>query len=160
ESTPTFPNPNAVAVTLQGSDRWLDAYFELPDANFNGVNQGPQSLVRYQTIPAKAGDPTTGYIHVSRVRYAVIRSCGPEAGINLLQTNKPIAEYGDTINGFQDDFRGATRNTNWVAVGPGGDGYVQQSGLLRVFASHGDPNHLLYEGSASSNTVQEVLARI
>ncbi len=72
-----FPNHAQVAVTLQGTGKWLDAYFELPDANFNGVNQGPQSLVRYETTPAVAGDATTGYIHVSRVRYAVIRPCGP-----------------------------------------------------------------------------------
>jgi hypothetical protein len=45
-------------MTRANSDEWLDAYFELPDANFSGVNQGPQSLVRYETTPAKAGDPT------------------------------------------------------------------------------------------------------
>ena len=155
-----FPNVNVVGVTLHGTDKWLDAYFELPDANFTGVNQGPQSLVRYETIPAKAGDPTSGYVHVTRVRYAVIRPCGPYAGVNLLQTNKPIAEYGDTVNGFQDDLTGATRNTNWVALGDGGDNYIQQGGVLKVFASHGDPNHLVYNAPGYSNDVQEVLARI
>ncbi len=159
-STLKFPNANTVGVTLQGSGQWRDAYFELPDANFTGVNQGPQSLVRYETMPAKSGDPTTGYIHVTRVRYAVIRPCGPYAGVNLLQSSKPIAEYGDTVSGFQDSFTGATRNTNWVAIGPGGDNYVQQAGLLRVFASHGDPNHLIYQAPGASNTVEEVLARI
>jgi hypothetical protein len=159
-STLLFPNQAQVAVTLTGSGKWLDAYFELPDANFNGVNQTPQSLVRYETTPATAGDPTTGYIHVSRVRYAVIRPCGPSAGINLLQASKPIAEYGDTVTGYQDSFTGATRNTNWVAVGPGGDNYVQGNGLLKVFANHGDPNHLVYAAPGYSNGVQEVLARI
>lgn len=159
-STLKFPNHDAIAVTLQGSGQWLDAYFELPDANFAGVNQGPQSLVRYETTPAKAGDATTGYIHVTRVRYAVIRPCGPEAGVNMLQTNKPIAEYGDAVSGFQDNFSGATRNTNWVAVGAGGDHYLQQGGLLKVFADHGDPNHLIYQVSGYSNDVQEVLARL
>jgi hypothetical protein len=138
----------------------LDAYFELPNANFNGVNQGPQSLVRYETTPATAGDPTTGYIHISRVRYAIIRPCGPSAGINLLQASKPITEYGDTVTGYQDSFTGATRNTNWVAVGAGGDNYVQGNGLLKVFANHGDPNHLVYAAPGYSNDVQEVLARI
>jgi len=155
-----FPNARAVAVTLMGTGKWLDAYFELSDANFAGVNQGPQSLVRYETTPAKAGDPTSGYVHVTRVRYAVIRPCGPYAGVNLLQTNKPIAEYGDTVSGYQDDFTGATRNTNWMALGAGGDNYSQQGGLLKVFASHGDPNHLVYYAPGYSNEVQEVLARI
>ncbi len=82
------------------------------------------------------------------------------AGVNLLQTNKPLADLGDTVSGFQDNFSGATRNTNWVALGAGGDGYLQQGGLLKVFASHGDPNHLVYQRPGYSNDVQEVLARI
>ncbi len=159
-NTYLFPNQNQVAVTLQGTGKWLDADFELPDANFNGVNQGPQSLVRYETTPATAGDPTTGYIHVTRVRYAVIRPCGPYQGVNVLQTNKPIAEFGDTVAGYQDSFTSATRNTNWLAVGPGGDNYFQTNGVLKVFASHGDPNHLVYAAPGYSNDVQEVLARI
>jgi hypothetical protein len=86
-STITFPAaPYNKSVTLQGTGKWLDAYFELPNVNFNGVNQGPQSLVRYQTTPANAADPTTGYVHVSRVRYDVIRPCGPYQGINMFQT--------------------------------------------------------------------------
>ena len=150
----------AQMVTLTGSDKWLDAYFELPDANFTGVNQLPQSLVRYRTTPATAGDPTSGYIHVSRVRYAVIRPCGPYAGVNVLETNKPISDFGDTVAGYQDDFSGATMNTNWVVLGPGGDNYLQENGLLKVFARHGDPNHLVYSAPGYSNDVQEVLARI
>ena len=70
------------------------------------------------------------------------------------------AELGQTVNGFQDDFTGATRNPGWVAVGPGGDHYLQQDGVLKVFPSAGDPNHLLYMGAGASNTVHEVLARI
>ena len=83
----TFPAaPYNTRVTLQGTGTWRDAYFELPNVNFNGVNQGPQSLVRYQTTPATAGDPTTGYVHVSRVRYDVVRPCGPNQGINRFQS--------------------------------------------------------------------------
>ncbi len=86
-STITFPvAPYNTSVTLQGTGKWRDAYFELPNVNFNGVNQGPQSLVRYQTTPANAADPTTGYVHVSRVRYDVVRPCGPYQGINMFQT--------------------------------------------------------------------------
>src|SRR5439155_16369766 len=39
--TLAFP-PASINVRLSGSDRWLDAYFELPDVKFNGVNQLPQ----------------------------------------------------------------------------------------------------------------------
>ena len=159
-STLKFPNQNMVAVTLKGTDKWLDAYFELPDANFTGVNQGPQSLVRYETTPATNGVPASGFVHVSRVRYAVIRTCGPNDGNNLLQASKPLAELGDTVSGFQDSFTGATRNTNWVALGDGGDNYLQQGGLLKVFANHGGPNHLVYNAPGYSNDAQEVLARI
>ena len=116
--------------------------------------------MRYETTPATAGDPTSGYVHVSRVRYAVIRPCGPYAGVNVLQTNKPIAEYGDTVAGYQDNFSGATMNTNWLVLGPGGNNYLQTNGVLKVFASHGDPNHLVYAAPGYSNNVQEVLARI
>ena len=86
-STITFPQaPYNTRVTLEGTGKWRDAYFELADVNFNGVNQGPQSLVRYQTTPANPADPTTGYVHVSRVRYDVIRPCGAYQGINMFQT--------------------------------------------------------------------------
>jgi len=86
-STITFPTGQYnKRVTLQGTGSWRDAYFELPDVNFNGVNQGPQSVVRYQTTPANPADPTSGYVHVSRVRYNVVRPCGPYQGINMFQT--------------------------------------------------------------------------
>ena len=86
-STITFPaGAFNTRVTLQGTGTWRDAYFELPNVNFNGVNQGPQSVVRYQTTPANPTDPTTGYVHVSRVRYDVVRPCGPYQGINMFQT--------------------------------------------------------------------------
>ena len=64
-----------IAVTLQGTDRWREAYFELPDVKFLGVNQGPQAAARFFV---------SGKIYFSRVRYAVIRPCGPLAGINRL----------------------------------------------------------------------------
>ena len=86
-STITFPAaPYNKRVTLQGTGKWRDAYFELPNVNFNGVNQGPQSLVRYQTSRANSADATSGNVHVSRVRYDVIRPCGQYQGINMFQT--------------------------------------------------------------------------
>ena len=70
------------------------------------------------------------------------------------------AEFGQTLNGFQDDFTGATRDPDWQAFGPGGDRYEQADGILYVSPSIGDPNHLLYIKPGYSNDVQEVLARI
>lgn len=43
-------------------------------------------MVRFQTTPANASDPTSGYIHVSRVRYNVVRPCGTNEGIKMFQT--------------------------------------------------------------------------
>jgi hypothetical protein len=100
-STIVFPvAPYNTSVTLQGTGVWRDAYFELPSVNFNGVNQGPQSLVRYQTTPATPGDPTTGYVHVSRVRYDVVRPCGPNQGINYFQTLQVTNGVGNVSVGW------------------------------------------------------------
>jgi hypothetical protein len=91
----TFPNqltgnnafglPYSYRETLAGSGTWKVAYFELPNVNLAGVNQGPQSVVRFQTDPATNGVPASGYIHVTRVRYDVYRPCGDFQGINMFQ---------------------------------------------------------------------------
>ena len=71
--------PGSIAVVLQGTDQWRDAYFELPDVKFNGVNQGPQAAARFFV---------SGKIFFSGARYGVIRPCGPLAGQN------PVADCG------------------------------------------------------------------
>src|ERR1035437_3233589 len=74
-SSPSTPSaPYNVPVTLQGSGQWKDAYFELPNVNFV-----PNSVCRYATY-------SSAPVYVSRVRYDVIRPCGPFEGINYLQT--------------------------------------------------------------------------
>src|SRR4029077_5232166 len=78
-----------IAVALEGTDKWRDAYFEIPDMKFNGVNQGPQAAARFVL---------SDKIFFSRVRYTVIRPCGPKAGINLLADCKPVAAPGIGIN--------------------------------------------------------------
>ena len=81
--TTTFAfTPANIAVVLQGTDRWREAYFELPDVKFNGVNQGPQAAARFAV---------NGKIFFSRVRYGVIRPCGPYAGVNPLVDCKPVS---------------------------------------------------------------------
>jgi hypothetical protein len=73
---------DAIAVTLEGTDRWREAYFELPNVKFNGVNQGPQAAARFFV---------SDKVFFTRVRYAVIRPCGPQAGINRLESCKPVS---------------------------------------------------------------------
>lgn len=73
--------PGSIAVVLEGTDRWREAYFELPDMKFLGVNQGPQAAARFFV---------SGKIFFSRVRYAVIRPCGPFANVNRLAGCKPV----------------------------------------------------------------------
>jgi hypothetical protein len=72
--------PATWAVTLEGTDEWRTAYWEIPDVKFSGVNQGPQAAARFLV---------TDKVFISRVRYAVIRPCGPLAGVNLLEECKP-----------------------------------------------------------------------
>ena len=85
--TLAFP-PASINVRLSGSDRWLDAYFELPDVKFNGVNQLPQAAARF-LINKPVGSQGLPGVYVTRLRYAVIRPCGTLAGVNLLEGCKP-----------------------------------------------------------------------
>ena len=95
--TLAFP-PASLNVTLTGSDRWLDAYFELPDVNFSGVNQGPQAAARF-VVNKPAGLESTPGVYFTRLRYAVIRPCGPLAGVNLLEGCKPLVLRGLSLGG-------------------------------------------------------------
>jgi len=80
--TLAFPD-NSYLVTLEGTDTWRTAYWEIPDMKFNGVNQGPQAAARF-TVSDK--------VFFTSVKYAVIRPCGPNAGVNLLESCKPVLE--------------------------------------------------------------------
>jgi hypothetical protein len=92
-----FGQPYSYREVLTGSGKWKVAYFELPNVNLAGVNQGPQSVARFQTDPATNGVPASGYIHVSRVRYDVFRPCGDYQGINMFQ-NVSIAKTNPTAS--------------------------------------------------------------
>ncbi|HEV7923787.1 MAG TPA: hypothetical protein VGR14_00420 [Verrucomicrobiae bacterium] len=84
-STITFPvAPYNARAVLQGTGNWQDAYFELPNVNFNGVNAN-YSVVRFETgsIP---GTNAPAVVYVCRVRFDVIRPCGPFEGVDYLQT--------------------------------------------------------------------------
>lgn len=72
--------PGAAYERLRGTGGWRNAYWELLDLKLTGVNQGPQAGPRFIS---------SGKVFVTRVRYAVIRPCGPRAGQNLLAACKP-----------------------------------------------------------------------
>jgi len=111
--------PGNIAVVLQGTDRWREAYFELPDVKFSGVNQGPQAAARFFV---------SGKIYFSRVRYAVIRPCGPLAGVNrLAECRQPTLrirrEGGDArlswttaVEGWILESTDSLTTPNWLPV--------------------------------------------
>lgn len=80
------PAPYNARATLRGTGKWVDAYFYLPNVNFIGVNQLPQSVARITTSRAVSTNADSGVVFVSRIRYDVIRPCGPYQGINMLQS--------------------------------------------------------------------------
>jgi len=95
--------PGSYAVTLAGTGTWREAYWEIADVKFSGVNQLPQAAARFNTYPAP--EATSAKIFFTSIRYAVIRPCGPNAGVNLLEACKPVEvqlEVGfDTATGIR-----------------------------------------------------------
>ncbi|MEO7987743.1 MAG: hypothetical protein ABI766_14525, partial [Gemmatimonadales bacterium] len=57
-------------------------------------------------------------------------------------------EAGTTVNGYQDDFNGATLNPDWFLYDGGGNGpdlfMLSGNGTLLLNPAAGDPNKLLY----------------
>jgi hypothetical protein len=108
--------PDSYFVTLEGTGEWKTAYWEIQNVKFTGVNQGPQAAARFTT--RNAGD-VRAKIAVTRVRYGVIRSCGPLAGVNPLADCKPVTEV--TLAVEQD---GNNVRLSWPAAT---EGFVLQA---------------------------------
>jgi hypothetical protein len=88
-----FTSPD-VAVPLEGTDKWRTAYFEIPDMKFLGVNQGPQAAARFVVSDAPGTQPPiAAKIFFTRVRYGVIRPCGPDANVNPVADCKPAPGF-------------------------------------------------------------------
>ncbi|HOW65282.1 MAG TPA: hypothetical protein P5186_05145 [Candidatus Paceibacterota bacterium] len=79
--------PDTFFVVLEGTGQWREAYWEITDVKFNGVNQGPQAAARFFL---------NDKIFFSRVRYGVIPPCGPNADKNPLEECKPITDISLT----------------------------------------------------------------
>lgn len=73
--------PAGAFEKLRGTGGWRTVYWELPDVKLTGVNQGPQAGPRFIS---------SGKIFVTRVRYALIRPCGPHASENRLESCRPV----------------------------------------------------------------------
>lgn len=67
--------PDSFPVWIKGTGRWRQAYWEISDLEFSGSDDGQQRAARFHA---------SGKIAITRVRYAIIRPCGPDAGLNLL----------------------------------------------------------------------------
>ena len=75
--------PSSENVVLEGTGTWRTAYWEIPGMKFRGVNQKPQAAARFVF---------SDKIYITRVRYGVIRPCGPDAGVNPIADCKPKPE--------------------------------------------------------------------
>jgi len=131
--------PDSLFVPLEGTDTWRTAYWEIPDMKFGGVNQGPQAAARFYL---------NDKIFITRVRYAVIRPCGPMAGVNLLEDCKPIGQptlgisrtadnkvrlfWPLTAEGFILQETPSLSSPVWTEVPPGPPEGDQQVAILTV----------------------------
>ena len=73
-------------IVLQGTGKWRDAYWELGSIFLKGVGQ-THAAARFE-----CDSP----IHISRIRYAVIRPCGATAGQNSLRNPVLLTAAPDT----------------------------------------------------------------
>ncbi len=89
----------------------------------------------------------------------LILCCGFGIRPDLALAQLQPYEFGQIVNGFQDDFIALARDSRWLAAPPR-DAYEQKNGVLEVNVLAGDPNHLLYAAPGYHPTTQEVLARI
>jgi hypothetical protein len=140
--------------------------FSASNLTFSSVAQGtlPSQLV----LASSAMTFGTAY---------TLQASGVEslAGNTLATTNLAInqtlqlpSDFGTTVNGYQDDFTGASLNPDWVPC-PNDPAllaqFTQANGLLTFVTDTNvvnyDPEHLLYEPATPYDSAnQEVLARV
>lgn len=115
--------PDSYFVTLEGTDKWRTAYWEISDMKFLGVNQGPQAAARFVL---------TDKVFFTSVRYGVIRPCGPRAGVNPLADCAPPPSptlsvawadgkkiklsWPSSITGFNVEGTPSLTNPQWAAI--------------------------------------------
>jgi hypothetical protein len=161
-SARTLGNPNQVTVVFSkaiASGASVTNFTIDNGITVTGVTPGPQSsALLLATTAITLGKDYT--VTVSGVGDLFGHSIQPNSKIPINLFVELPSDDGQTVSGFQDDFNGSVRDSNWVAEGEGGDSYVQANGVLKVPMISGDPNHLLYEAPGYNAETQEVLARI
>lgn len=108
--------PGNIAVKLEGTGTWRDAYFEITDVKFTGVNQGPQAAARFAV---------SDKVFFSRVRYGVIRPCDP-THTNPLAGCKPGSDVIPEIVVVRNS--DGSLKLSWTAAA--GDFALEQSNSL------------------------------
>jgi hypothetical protein len=86
----------------------------------------------------------------------VYSSTPPKSFAAPIPTN--FAEYGTTVNGFQDQFEAASLDPGWTLVG--GATVSVGGGFLHASGATTDPSKLLYTGASYDGVTQNVLAMI
>ncbi|MCI0538315.1 MAG: immunoglobulin domain-containing protein, partial [Verrucomicrobiales bacterium] len=161
-SARTLGDPNKVTVVFSEALAAIgaEASFSIDNGiTVSGMAAGPTAnVIELTTSSIVLGNAYN--LTVSGVKDLFNNVILPDSKIPInLFVELPL-DFGQTVNGFQDDFTGAVRDPNWVANGPAGDLYAQAGGVLTVTATVSDPNHLLYMAPGYSGSAQEVLARI
>lgn len=129
---------DSINVAIEGTDTWREAYFEIPNVKFSGVNQGPQAAARFLM---------SGKIHVTRVRYGVIRDCGPTAGINPLEDCLEPLKPVELFHISQVSKTGGSASITWNSK-EGATYVVEKTTDFQVFEELSDE----VEGAAESTT--------
>ena len=139
------------------------------NAGYYGLDNGIQVLSAVMGATPNIVWLTTspmndGLQHVLTVNRVTDRSAhhnpiAPNSRIAVSFQLAALLDYGQIVNGFQDDFSAATLDSSWVAVGDA-DIYSVGYGVLSVKSPRGWLDHLLYEAPGYDTTTQEILARI
>jgi hypothetical protein len=99
---------------------------------------------------------------------AIVRTTLKTFGIAMLMPAAALQaqvyplDYGQTVNGYQEQFNGTTLSSDWTVVDNGTTANVYTlngKGVLQVATCALDPNHLLLTGPTYDHSNQEVLAR-
>lgn len=128
---------------------------------FSGTPRAPINavqLVAPATVPVSAGLS----VAVTGVTDTADQPNSVAANTQVVVNTAPASptDFGQVVNGYQDDFSSLTLNPNWKVHGPATNIYKLRNGYLSVTNGTGDPNHLLYEAAGYHKTNQELLVRI
>jgi hypothetical protein len=126
----------------------------------NAIMGATPNIVWLTTSPMNDGRQHVLTLNGVTDRSAHHNPIAPNSRVAVSFELATLVDYGQIVNGFQDDFSAATLGSNWVAVGGEVNIYSVGGGVLSVTTPQGWLDHLLYEAPGYDATTQEVLARI